>query len=144
MENKRTILWVVFSIAIVLLWDNWMRYNGKPSMFFPAPVTQQLPATPSTTGPSGVPQAGPVIAGTVSTTVLPQATSAAVKSEVITITTDIMRADIDTVGGELKRLELLQHRDAEDKTINMVLFDSSAKHTYLAESGLIGGPFPKS
>ena len=142
MENKRTILWVVFSIAIVLLWDNWMRYNGKPSMFFPAPVSEQARSATSTTETSSVPQLSPAAPGAISTPALPDATAAVVKSEVITITTDIMRADIDTVGGELKRLELLQHRDAEDKTINMVLFDSSTKHTYLAETGLIGGPFP--
>jgi len=64
------------------------------------------------------------------------------KGETITITTDVVKADIDTVGGELKRLELLKHRDTVDPTKNLVLFDSGSGHTYLAESGLIGGPFP--
>ncbi|MDB5757801.1 MAG: yidC, partial [Burkholderia sp.] len=29
MDIKRTVLWVVFSLSILLLWDNWMRYTGK-------------------------------------------------------------------------------------------------------------------
>ena len=30
MDIKRTVLWVVFSLSLILLWDNWMRYTGKP------------------------------------------------------------------------------------------------------------------
>ena len=67
---------------------------------------------------------------------------AAAHGETITITTDVMKADIDTIGGELKRLELLKHKDTLDPSKNLVLFDDSQKLTYLGESGLIGGPFP--
>ena len=141
MDIKRTVLWVVFSLSIVILWDNWMRSTGKPSMFFPTPVTQQAKPDAKTAAASGVPQA---TAGVTASTTAPgtDAAPAAVKSEVITITTDIVKVDIDTIGGELKRLELLKHRDAEDPKANTVLFDSSATHTYLAQTGLIGGAFP--
>jgi YidC/Oxa1 family membrane protein insertase len=48
----------------------------------------------------------------------------ATKGETITITTDLVKASIDTVGGELKRLELLKQPDVVDPTKNVVLFDS--------------------
>jgi YidC/Oxa1 family membrane protein insertase len=141
MDIKRTVLWVVFSLSIVILWDNWMRSTGKPSMFFPTPVTEQAKPVAKAPGQSDVPQA---TAGVTANAATPgtDAAPAAVKSEVITITTDIIKADIDTVGGELKRLELLKHRDADDPKSNTVLFDSSATRTYLAQTGLIGGAFP--
>ena len=60
----------------------------------------------------------------------------------MSIVTDVFKADIDTQGGEIKRLELLKHKDTVDKTKNIVLFDNSTSRTYLAESGLIGGAFP--
>ena len=41
MDIKRTVLWVIFSMSLLLLWDNWMRHNGKQSMFFPATTAQQ-------------------------------------------------------------------------------------------------------
>ncbi|MDO9217851.1 MAG: membrane protein insertase YidC, partial [Lacisediminimonas sp.] len=41
MDIQRTVLWVVFSMSLLILWDNWMRYNGKPSLFFPVTATQQ-------------------------------------------------------------------------------------------------------
>ena len=152
MDIKRTVLWVVFSVSLLFLWDQWQRHNGQPSLFFPS-ANQTVPVA---TGPAGsasaaasadastsVPQASAVASATAgaSASAVP-ATTAEAKGEVITITTDVVKADIDTVGGELKRLELLHHKDTVDPTKNLVLFDQSAIRTYLAETGLIGGPFP--
>ncbi|AMO97961.1 membrane protein insertase, YidC/Oxa1 family, N-terminal domain [Collimonas fungivorans] len=150
MDIKRTVLWVVFSVSLLFLWDQWQRHNGQPSLFFPS-ANPTVPA--AATGPAGaaasagasssVPQASAVAGApaAASASAVP-ATAADAKGEVITITTDVVKADIDTVGGELKRLELLKHKDTVDPTKNLVLFDSSATRTYLAETGLIGGPFP--
>ena len=142
MDIQRTVLWVVFSLSLLLLWDNWMRYNGKQSMFFPSATQPAKPtagAAPATQAPkSDVPQA---TVATPSPAAVPSGTTP-VKSEVVTITTDVIKADIDTVGGELKRLELLKHKDTIDPSKNMVLFDSGAKHTYIGQTGLIGGAFP--
>ena len=55
----------------------------------------------------------------------------------ITITTDVVKADIDTIGGEIKRLELLKYADSHDAKKNVVLFDYSADRTYAAQTGLI-------
>nr|WP_198983838.1 membrane protein insertase YidC [Herbaspirillum sp. ASV7] len=145
MDIKRTVLWVVFSFSLLLLWDSWMRHNGHQSMFFPSanPTQEQAAANPA--APTASPTGSPVPqAGTSAPAALPGSDGSAVaaKGETIVITTDLVKASIDTVGGELKRLELLKQPDVVDPTKNVVLFDSEAGHTYLAESGLIGGPFP--
>eukprot|EP01034_Spumella_vulgaris_P040317 gene40318-49859_t len=73
----------------------------------------------------------------------PGATDAApFKREIITITTDIVKADIDTLGGELVRLELLKHHDKIDSKKNQVLFQKGDKNTYLAQTGLVGAASP--
>ncbi|WP_343584421.1 membrane protein insertase YidC [Herbaspirillum sp.] len=145
MDIKRTVLWVVFSFSLLLLWDSWMRHNGHQSMFFPsANQTQEQAANPA--APVANPAAGsPVPQAAATPAAVPvdaAAAPAAGKGETITITTDVVKADIDTLGGELKRLELLKQRDVVDPSKNLVLFDSGAAHTYLAETGLIGGAFP--
>jgi YidC/Oxa1 family membrane protein insertase len=144
MDIRRTVLWVVFSMSLLLLWDNWMRYTGKPSMFFPTATQQAKPAAGG--AKSDVPQASgaatPANPGTPASAAAVPAGTTPAQSERITITTDVMKAEINTVGGELQRLELLNQKDAVDPTKNVVLFDSSASRTYLAETGLIGGPFP--
>ncbi|MFC5473260.1 membrane protein insertase YidC [Paraherbaspirillum soli] len=147
MDIKRTVLWVVFSVSLLFLWDQWQRHNGQPSLFFPgatqtAPIATGPAASASATGAStDVPQATPAAAGSADAHAVPAAATA-IKGEIVTVTTDVLKADIDTIGGELKRLELLKHKDTVDPTKNLVLFDSSANRTYLAETGLIGGPFP--
>ena len=35
-DMRRTLLWVVFSMSLVLIWDAWNKHNGNPSMFGPA------------------------------------------------------------------------------------------------------------
>ena len=66
-------------------------------------------------------------------------TPVAIKGEIITITTDVVKADIDTLGGNLVRLELLKYKDGIDQTKNQVLFQRGGSNTYLGQSGLIGG-----
>ncbi|MDB5761737.1 MAG: yidC [Herminiimonas sp.] len=143
MDIQRTVLWVVFSLSLLILWDNWMRYTGKPSMFFPTPTTQQAKPAAGGAARSDVPQASTAApANSAATANAVPAGTAPAQSERITITTDVVKADIDTAGGELKRLELLKHKDTVDPKKNVVLFDVSPTRTYLGQSGLIGGPFP--
>ncbi|MQA42257.1 membrane protein insertase YidC [Rugamonas aquatica] len=136
--NKRTILWIVFAVSLVVLWNNWMVSTGKPSMFAPAPAQtakapeakkSELPAASATAAAAGA-------------AALPGAPAAAepFKSERITVTTDLFRVDVDTLGGTIKRLELLKFKDGVDATKNQVLFDVDAGigKTYLAQTGLIG------
>src|SRR5207248_1888996 len=49
-------------------------------------------------------------------------------------------AEIDTLGGTLKRVELLQHKDSKDPTKPMVLLGPD--HHYEAQSGLAGETGP--
>jgi YidC/Oxa1 family membrane protein insertase len=143
MDIQRTVLWVVFSLSLLLLWDNWMRYNGQQSMFFPSTTQTATPAAgangaaPATDG-SDVPQA--TITAPVPGTAAVPGTATTTRGEIVTITTDVIKAEFDAVGGELKRLELLKHKDTVDPSRNMVLFDSTASRTYLAQTGLIGAP----
>jgi YidC/Oxa1 family membrane protein insertase len=68
------------------------------------------------------------------------AAPAPIKTEVVTITTDVMRVDINTLGGTIQRLELLKHNDGTEDKKNQVLFRHDGKHTYLGETGLVGAP----
>jgi YidC/Oxa1 family membrane protein insertase len=144
MDIKRTVLWVVFSFSLLLLWDSWMRHNGQASMFSPAPdATQQAPAT-TEGGAQSLPQASAAdaqIAGT-ATVADVGAAPAATTGQLITITTDVIKAEINTVGGQITRLELLNHKDTEDPTHNVVLFTSTPTDRYLGQTGLIKGNYP--
>ena len=136
-DIRRTLLWVVFSMSLVLLWDAWNKHNGHPSMFAPSaskPVAASGPA-----GPSSVPApaATPPLAGAALGAVAPPTAAAAASAPRITVDTDVVRATFDAQGGNLTRLELLRYADDVDPSRHVVLFDHSAQRVYEAQSGLI-------
>jgi len=146
-DIRRTLLWVVFTMSLVLLWDGWNKHTGQPSMFSASP----RPAAAVSAAPAGALPASQVGVPTASATgALPVATPAsgaaatptaaapgAAAGELTTVTTDLVRAQFDSVGGNLVRLELLQHVDSEDRKRNTLLFDRSAERVYAAQTGLI-------
>src|SRR5690606_5278431 len=95
--NKRTVLWIVFAISLIVLWNNWMVANGKQSLFSAAPPAAQVAQQQAK--PNDVPAA--VQAGAAAVPGAPGAAPAAVApaTQRITVTTDVVKADIDTLGG---------------------------------------------
>jgi len=138
-DIRRTLLWVVFSMSLFLIWDAWNKHTGQPSLFSPAPVAKPAPAG-AAPGASALPSPT-VKPGTATGVSTPPAASAAAEttaaSELVTVTTDVFKATFDSKGGDLIRVELLGHRDQNDAQRNVVLLDRSSERLYLAQTGLI-------
>jgi YidC/Oxa1 family membrane protein insertase len=138
-DIRRSILWIVFSVSLVMLWDAWNIHNGQPSMFGP-PAAKPVAAADGPAGPAsvaGLPAAAatPAAAGAAAT---PTAGAAVpVASERVTVTTDLVKATFDTRGGDLVQLELLNYNDAIDPKQRVLLFDQSPQRVYLAQTGLV-------
>ena len=137
-DMRRTLLWVVFSMSLVLIWDAWQKHNGQPSLFSPAPAAKTAPVG-AAPGGSAVPT--PSVATTATPTAVAMApaapASAAGVSERVTISTDVMKATLDSQGGTLARVELLREVDHVDRSKNVVLLDQSSERLYLAQTGLV-------
>ncbi len=149
-DIRRTILWVVFGFSMVLLWDQWQVYNGRPATFFPNPAATAAKA-PAGAASGAAPAGGSAVPGATAGTstgpaAVPAGTEAAAAHEQVTVTTDTQRLVFDTEGGSLVRAEFLKH--AADHTAGrkedprFVLLQQTPQHTYVAQSGLIGGDFP--
>jgi len=145
-DLRRTLLWSVFAVSLLMLWDGWLRHTGQPSLFSPAPAASVAAAAEGASGASAadVPQSAQGLGGSAAAaTAAAQAAAgasapAAAQSEQIVFTTDVVKATIDTQGASLVRVELLKHQDQDDRSRNMVVLDNSNVHTYLAQSGLVG------
>lgn len=135
MDTKRLILFVIFSMSILMLWDAWQRQS--------APVaTQQASHVAASSNPTSAATSQAVDA-TVGTQEVVNGTFKLLTGQRINVTTDLYKADIETVGGDLRRLELLKHRAADNDKTNFVLLDDAAKPmTYVAQTGLIGAELP--
>ena len=157
-DIRRTLLWVVFSFSLFLIWDAWNRHNGQPSFFGPPstsrPSAQASPPAGALPAPAGGAGASSVFAGATPTPA-PLA-SAPVAAERATVTTDVFRATLDGAGGSLTRVELLRYPDQLIKEWyepllslvgmgtkapvvpkDVVLLDEAPDRLYVAESGLI-------
>ncbi len=151
-DIRRTLLWVVFAMSLVLLFDAWNRHTGQPTLFGSPTRTAAAPAgaagpggVPGSTGnpaAAGVPQPATQVPGATGTAgaaiaAAAAASTGALSAEQVVLTTDVLKATFDTIGGTLVRLELLGYRDPADPKRNVVLLDRSAKRLYLAQTGLI-------
>ncbi|RFP78837.1 membrane protein insertase YidC [Hydrogenophaga borbori] len=150
-DIRRSILWVVFGFAMVLIWDKWQIHNGKPATFFPSStppaVTAPAQGTPAPKADASLPSASthPSSAGA---SAVPgadaSAPAAATRHEV---STDVLRLSFSSEGGALVGAQLLKHAQASggaDRDIKtpFTLLSQTAQRTYVAQSGLVGGNFP--
>jgi len=150
MDMRRTLLWVVFTMSLILLWDAWNKHNGQPTLFG-SPIASTPAAVAAGSAPGTVPGSLPTpasvpgaaaVAGAV-----PATPAAAVPaSEKFTITTDVFKVTLDTRGGDVSRVEMLHYKDQNDARQQVVLLDDSAQRVYLAQTGYISasgaGPLP--
>jgi YidC/Oxa1 family membrane protein insertase len=131
MDFQRTVLWVIFAMSLLFLWDNWQRYHGRPSLLGgpPAPTASKDGQAPAAPAAPAVPVAAPTAPPDASVPQPPAAAAAptpeaaaappavaAADGKRVRIETDRLRADIDLTGAVLTRAELLQQRVAPDWT----------------------------
>ena len=139
-DTRRTILWVVFLMSLVLLWDAWGKHNGHPTLFGsllkpPAAAVKPAASTPTPGVPAAM--ALPAAIGASAPAGVPAAPAALPVAEAITLTTDVVKATFDSQGGTLTRLELLGYGDSATGSQHVVLFDQSPQRLYMAQTGLI-------
>ena len=137
-DIRRTLLWVVFTMSLVLLWDAWNKHTGQPSLFGSPPARSAASAPTST--PPAVALPSPAATAAVATPLQSPTAAVAGIGETVTITTDVLKTTLDTQGGSVVRVELLKYLDQNDHSRNVVVLDRSKDRVYLAQSGLVGVP----
>jgi YidC/Oxa1 family membrane protein insertase len=141
MDTQRLILFFIFSFSLLLLWDAWQKeQQPKPAPSSSAPQAPGVPTPAGTLSAKPVPSKAPkpaagAVPGTVPATAAPTSTS-----EKEQVSTDLLIAEIDSLGATMTRLELRKHKDAKDSDKNFVLL--GPEHDYAAQSGLIGDGMP--
>ena len=130
MDFQRFFLFIIFSFSIFLLWDGWQR-SQHPEIQGVHEVKSAASTPVVAAARVDKPGANAVLAQ--------QKLQAGQK---ITVKTDWLVAEISTIGGDLRHLALLQHRDTQDKSKPFVLLQEQKMHTYIAQTGLLGAGLP--
>ncbi len=148
MDAKRIVLFVIFSTSLLFLWEAWINEQARFEQINVAAgsdeASQVDPDLPvpgdSLTESSSAMGSGQIPANADARDIVtPRLLST---GEQIKVVTDMIVAEIDTVGGDLRRLELLEHPSTEDRDTPYALLQSQASRIYVAQAGLIGDGLP--
>ena len=135
MDTQRLILFFIFSFSLLLLWDAWQKEQQPKPIAATEAAHKGVPTPAAPLAPASAAQSGAPTA-----TVPGGSSGAPAISEKVKVTTDVVVAQIDTLGATLTRLELRKHKDAEDSNRDFVLL--GPVHAYSAQSGLVGDGMP--
>ena len=130
MDIQRLFLFLIFSFSLVLVWDGWQRYQHPEQYVQPSVkienTTKNVPSALDKPTQVAIDQS-PV----------------SLQGKVIRIKSDVIEAEVNTIGGDINYLAFLKHPDTQDKTKPLVLFQRGKEtHNYVAQSGLLGMGLP--
>ena len=142
MDNPRVLLAIALSFLILLIWQAWMEdYGPRPEPGQQAAETESQAAAPT-----------PPIPGDLPTAPTEQAVAGAAEDvgaqlpagERVEVVTDVFHALIDTRGGDLRQVDLLQYPQSRDKDSEPFrLLEESPQQLFVAQSGLRAGAGPE-
>lgn len=135
MEQQRFFLFIALAIISFLLWDAWQKdFGPQPvqTVATPQPVdqVQQTADIPEGTDT-------PAVSAT-SAANIPQATqqSALSTAQQIIVETDVVRVSIDTLGGDVRKLDLLNYPvDIKKPEEKFRLLNDEHNNIFIAQSG---------
>jgi YidC/Oxa1 family membrane protein insertase len=148
MDIRRTILLMIFSFSLLMLWNNWQVHQGNPSLLGGQTQPTESTAKPpvdgaTTTAAAGVPSAPtpPAASSNAPSANVPGVASSAVsQAELVNFKTDVLSLSFDLQGAQLVRADLLSFPSREEKDQPFVLLNNRGGQTYVVQSGLTGAP----
>jgi YidC/Oxa1 family membrane protein insertase len=141
-DTQRLIALVIFSVSAFLLWDAWQKQTA-PAVAVPSAqvAPSSVPAAPApNAAPSSTPAQAPTTtpaAESLSSASVTGATGAAVN-----VRTDLFDIDLNTMGGDIRKLTLLKVGSANDRAKALTLLAADPQHFFVTQSGLLGDTLP--
>ena len=132
MDFKKTILWAVFSMSGLMLYNNWQVHEGKPSLFGGAPNVVATSNEKATTPKVDTPAA---IAGTPITPAPGSKTATSESEEKFVLSNDLLSLEVSSAGANVVGAKLFKELTADHKPVE--IFQHTPTPTYVARSGLV-------
>ena len=119
MDTKRLIVFIVLSFGLLFVWQEYFAPKPQPKPVAAAVQPDGTPA-PATARPADSPATGKLAS-----------------AQTITVTTDLVKAQINTAGGDIRSLELLTQGAIDNPDKPFMLMTEQGGRTYVAQSGLL-------
>ncbi len=155
MDIKRTLLWAVLTISGLMLYNNWLIYDGRQALFGPTPLTPSSQTLSPPKASESVPPAANATQAQVAapgqskkSADLPKAESLPTpqqapafnvanlaSGEKHTIKNDVLELEINTTGASVVSAKLLKQLMPDQKPV--ALLQITPQNQYFVRSGLI-------
>ncbi len=125
MDSRRLILFIAISLGLLFVWEKYIN---------PVPESKQNVSKTIATNdiPSSLSSTNQMVSNNSTVNVIKV-------GQVITVTTDVMQVQINTIGGDIDSLELLNHGEVGNSKQLYKLLQNSNNRIFIAQTGLIGG-----
>ena len=141
MDLQKTILYAALGFTLLMIWQAWQEdYGPKPAQVETVAQSGDISTTESQNNTPAVPElsqttpVAPVSKDAPSVTGQPAMSSA----KRIKITTDVIHAEIDTTGGDLRKLDLLAYPvEASEPDNPFRLLNDSGELLFVAQAALL-------
>ncbi len=140
METTRFILLIALGLVLTMIWQSWNEDYGDLTVQ-PGVIGQQQPLESSSTASI---EDLPIVPTSSSESEVPslvvdKKTQSLLSGEVVHVKTDLLDLEINTLGGTIQHLELLNYpisKKQQDKKV--VLLNNDEEHFYIVQGGLLG------
>jgi YidC/Oxa1 family membrane protein insertase len=142
MDNQRLILLVALAFVLLLIWQAWQQDYAPPQAARTTPEGETTQAPTGRAPDSGdVPTAPAQSPGSVPSAA--RASPGLPRGQRIHVRTDLIHSEIDTHGGDLRRVDLLAYPEAIDSPEEPFrLMEDAPDRVFIAQSGLIAQSGP--
>jgi len=132
--NMRSFWWLALAFTLLWIWLQWTQFQHKNTQ--PPAVQPQVEGQTSNLQdvPAVVDEEVP--SAYLTTQEVPVAKSQIAKGQRITIKTDVLEVTIDTQGGDIRDVKLLQYAASADRSQPFHLMGDEGQMLYVAQNGL--------
>ena len=136
METTRFILLLSLGLVLMLIWQAWQMDYGLVPANADEKKTTRIPESPGrpdiSTTPGVTLQSDPTLPP-------PASMAETVPGARLSIDTDVYHIEIDTLGGSIRHVSLIDYPVSKDKPeIPYILLDDNPEHFFIAQGGLLG------
>lgn len=136
MDNPRLFLLIALSFVGLLLFQAWQKdYGTKPQERPAAEAARDVPASPAASAPEPAPDV-PAAPASAEAPDRPSAPGTALSSgEKVQVRTDVLQVEIDTYGGDVRNVLLLDYPVSIDDETPTALLQEQGPNLHVAQSG---------
>ena len=141
--NMKSFWWMALAFTLLWMWLEWSQFTAQKSLEaqkMQAQTTEvpaaSLPVQTNSENPSN--QEVPTAA--TSSQAVPQVQASAPSQQRIYVKTDVLDVEIDTLGGDVRKLLLLAYGASEDRSKPFQLMGDSGQRYYVAQNGIAKVP----